>query len=66
MKRPVYFRWSDSRRPALQDDRTTAARVIRAHRRSALACVRYERATGRVEVEVIGAGVIGIWSRATA
>lgn len=62
-KRPVYFRWSDSCRAPLQDGRDVAARIIRAHRRSALATVQYDRTTRSIEVQTLGCDIRGLFTR---
>jgi len=61
-KRSVYFRWSDSRRPPVKDSRDVAARIIRAHRRSAIATVQYDRATRCIEVQTIGCDIRAIFT----
>lgn len=64
MKPTILFRWSDSSR-AHSDNRTTAARIIRAHRLNrAHTFVRYDRTTHRIEVgSVFCPELFGIWTR---
>lgn len=66
MKPTIYFRWNDSRRPPMPDDRAQAARIIASHRRARQAdaiCV-YDRATRTTTVGTKGYDVRGIFSHA--